>query len=596
MTNTLPHWDMTPLFPSLEAEEFNLAMKKLGEQIEDLWGLYDTIGVRAGEKQELTETLPASVEEVIGAINALSEEMRTVGSFISSFVAVNSKDALAQAKYSEFQIKIVLAGKLAKRFNAWIGSLDVEKLIETSEMCRDHAFSLRKAAKAAHHLMSEAEEDLYSELSPSGPSAWGRLHSNISSRLLVTVEGKPGKLPMAAVRGLAHHPDSVLRRAAYDAELRAWESVEVPMAAALNSIKGDSNTVNTRRGWADSLESALFNNNIDEASLSAMQQAVVASFPDFRRYLKAKARLVGKAALPWCDLFAPVGEGDDKWGWDDATNFIVEQFSSYSPKMKDMGVRAFAERWVDAEPREGKADGAFCMGVRKDESRIMMNYSNSFNSVQTLAHELGHAYHNVNLNGRTPMQRSTPMALAETASIFCQAIIVQAGLAEASEQSKLAILESDLQSACQVVVDIHSRFLFEKAVFDGRAKRELSVDELKDLMLGAQQETYGDGLDGDALHPYMWAVKGHYYGATFYNWPYTFGLLFSTGLYAQYTADPEKFKAGYDALLSSTGLEDAASLTARFGFDIRAPEFWGKSLDILRARIDQFEKLVVELK
>lgn len=236
------------------------------------------------------------------------------------------------------------------------------------------------------------------------------------------------------------------------------------------------------------------------------------------------------------------------------------------------------------------------MGVRKDESRIMMSYSNSFNSVQTLAHELGHAYHNVNLNGRTPMQRSTPMALAETASIFCQAIIVQAGLAEASEQSKLAILENDLQSACQVVVDIHSRFLFEKAVFDGRAKRELSVDELKDLMLGAQRETYGDGLDGNALHPYMWAVKGHYYGATYYNWPYTFGLLFSTGLYAQYTADPQKFKAGYDALLSSTGLEDAASLTARFGFDIRTPEFWRSSLDILRARIDQFEKLVLEVK
>ncbi len=596
MTNTLPHWDMTPLFPSLESEEFDLAMKKLGEQIEDLRGLYDTIGVRAGKKQELTETLAASVEEVIGATNALGEEMRTVGSFISSFVAVNSKDALAQAKYSEFQIKMIPAGKLAKRFNAWIGSLDVERLIETSEMCRDHAFSLRKAAKSARHLMSEAEEDLYSELSPSGPSAWGRLHSNVSSRLLVTVEGKPEKLPMAAVRGLAHHPDPGVRRAAYDAELQAWESVEVPMAAALNSIKGDSNTVNARRGWADSLESALFNNNIDKATLTAMQQAVVESFPDFRRYLKAKARLLGKPALPWFDLFAPVGEGDDKWAWEDATDFIVEQFGTYSPKMKAMGVRAFAEGWVDAEPREGKADGAFCMGVRNDESRVMMNYSNSFNSVQTLAHELGHAYHNVNLNGRTPMQRSTPMALAETASIFCQAIIVQAGLAEASEQSKLAILENDLQSACQVVVDIHSRFIFEKAVFDGRAKRELSVNELKDLMLGAQRETYGDGLDGNSLHPYMWAVKGHYYGATYYNWPYTFGLLFSTGLYAQYTADPEKFKAGYDALLSSTGLEDAASLTARFGFDIRMPEFWEESLDILRARIDQFEKLVLEGK
>lgn len=593
MTTTLPHWDMTPLFPSLESEEFNLALKQLGERIEDLQSLYDKLGVRAGEKQELTETLVAAVEEVIEAGNALSEDMRTVGSFIGSFVAVNSKDALAQAKYSEFQIKLVPAGKLAKRFNAWVGSLDVEKLIETSPLARDHAFSLRKAAKAAQHLMSEAEEDLYSELTPSGSTAWGRLHSNISSRLLVSVEGKPEKLPMAAVRGLAHDPDPGVRRAAYDAELAAWESVEVPMAAALNSIKADSNTVNARRGWADSLGAALFNNNIDKTSLDAMQQAVVESFPDFRRYLKAKAKLLGKPALAWYDLFAPVGTGDGrKWTWDRATDFIVEQFGTYSPKMQAMGARAFTEQWIDAEPREGKADGAFCMGVRKDESRVMMNYSDSFDSVQTLAHELGHAYHNVNLSDRTPMQRTTPMALAETASIFCQAIIVQAGLVQASEQESLTILESELQNACQVVVDIHSRFLFEKAVFDGRAKRELSVGELKGLMLDAQRETYGDGLDPNALHPYMWAVKGHYYGATYYNWPYTFGLLFSTGLYAQYTEDPEKFKAGYDALLSSTGMEDAASLTARFGFDIAAPEFWRSSLDILRGRIDQFEKLV----
>jgi len=593
LTTTLPHWDMTPLFPSLESEEFNLALKQLGERIEDLQSLYDKLGVRAGEKQELTETLVAAVEEVIEAGNALSEDMRTVGSFIGSFVAVNSKDALAQAKYSEFQIKLVPAGKLAKRFNAWVGSLDVEKLIETSPLARDHAFSLRKAAKAAQHLMSEAEEDLYSELTPSGSTAWGRLHSNISSRLLVSVEGKPEKLPMAAVRGLAHDPDPGVRRAAYDAELAAWESVEVPMAAALNSIKADSNTVNARRGWADSLGAALFNNNIDKTSLDAMQQAVVESFPDFRRYLKAKAKLLGKPALAWYDLFAPVGTGDGrKWTWDRATDFIVEQFGTYSPKMQAMGARAFTEQWIDAEPREGKADGAFCMGVRKDESRVMMNYSDSFDSVQTLAHELGHAYHNVNLSDRTPMQRTTPMALAETASIFCQAIIVQAGLVQASEQESLTILESELQNACQVVVDIHSRFLFEKAVFDGRAKRELSVGELKGLMLDAQRETYGDGLDPNALHPYMWAVKGHYYGATYYNWPYTFGLLFSTGLYAQYTEDPEKFKAGYDALLSSTGMEDAASLTARFGFDIAAPEFWRSSLDILRGRIDQFEKLV----
>jgi oligoendopeptidase F len=240
----------------------------------------------------------------------------------------------------------------------------------------------------------------------------------------------------------------------------------------------------------------------------------------------------------------------------------------------------------------GKRDGAFCMPLRKDESRVLTNFKAAFGGVSTIAHELGHAYHNLNLASRTMLQRDTPMTLAETASIFCQTIVSQAALKQADAKEQMIILEESLQNSCQVVVDISSRFLFEQRLFERRQKRELSIDELNELMLQAQRETYGDGLDPNLLHPYMWASKPHYYSSTFYNYPYMFGLLFGLGLYARYRQDPEKFKAGYDDLLSSTGLGDAAELGARFGIDTRSPEFWRASLDVIRGEIKQFETLV----
>ncbi len=216
--------------------------------------------------------------------------------------------------------------------------------------------------------------------------------------------------------------------------------------------------------------------------------------------------------------------------------------------------------------------------------------------MSTLAHELGHAYHNLNLSSRTMLQRRTPMTLAETASIFCQTIVRQAALQEADVRGQITILEASLQSACQVVVDITSRFLFEQGVFEKRNQRELSPEELKGLMLDAQRQTYGEGLDSDTLHPYMWAVKPHYYSAerSFYNYPYMFGLLFGLGLYARYLDDPEGFKAGYDQLLSSTGMGDVAELAAQFGINIRSPDFWRSSLDVIREDIDRFESLIAQ--
>ena len=595
-TRALPHWDMTPLFPSLASPEFAASFQRTMGDIADLVATFDALGINKRDAADVTDADVQAAETIAGRLNRLYDDFRLLSTYLHAFVTTNSRDNVAQAQLSELQQEAVRLSQLSTRFTAWIGSLDVDELLRRSAVARDHEFMVRKASEEARHLMSPAEENLAAELNIPGGTAWAKLHGNVTSQLSAPFEadGATRPLPMSLIRALATDSDRDVRRRAYEAELAVWPAVAVPLAAALNSIKGEVNILARRRGWASALDESLFDNNMDRASLDAMMLAAHEAFPDFRRYLRAKARALGVAELAWYDLFAPVGASHKVWEYDDATRFILEQFGSYSPRLRDYAARAFTEYWVDAEPRDGKRDGAFCMGVRRDESRILMNYKPSFQSVSTLAHELGHGYHNFNLAPRTPLQRATPMTLAETASTFCETIVFQAALRDADREEQIALLEETLQGAAQVVVDITSRFIFEQAVFEGRQRRELSVDELNTLMLDAQRQTYGDGLDQSLLHPYMWAVKGHYYstGRSFYNYPYMFGLLFGLGLYARYQANPTAFKASYDDLLSSTGLADAATLAARFGIDIRTPDFWRASFDLIRRDIDRFEQLV----
>jgi oligoendopeptidase F len=587
----LPRWDLTPFYPSLDSREFAAAHEGIGAGVARLTALYDTHDVRDGDPVDLDADTLAAFEEVIAETNALQEELRLVSAYLHGFVTTDARNDRATALQSQLQSQAAPLRTLSTRFAAWIARLGADALIDKSQVAADHAWPLRKAELSATHQMSEAEEGLAAELNLTGGTAWNRLHGDVSSRLTAVVNGET--LAITQVRNLAMDPDPAVREAAYRAELDAWETVSVPLAAAMNGIKGEANVLNRRRGWEDSLAPALFYNAVDRGTLEAMQAAVVKSFPDFRRYLRAKARLLGhgEAGLPWWDLFAPVGDAEtNAVSWDQAVDHVTNAFGSYSPNLAALAKRAFAERWVDAEAHDGKRGGAFCMPVRGDESRVLMNFSGTFDGVSTLAHELGHAYHNTNLADRTPMQRQTPMALAETASIFCETILVQAGLAATTDDAaRLALLDTDLTGAAQVVVDIHSRFLFERSVFEGRVDHTLSVTELNELMTDAQLATYGDGLDAGALHPYMWAVKPHYYGMAYYNWPYTFGLLFGIGLYARYLADPDDFRLGYDDLLSATGLGNAAELASRFGIDVRDEAFWNDSLDVLRGRIADYE-------
>jgi len=402
------------------------------------------------------------------------------------------------------------------------------------------------------------------------------------------------KLPMPALINLRSHPDAETRRRAFEAENQAWDGVRETLAACMNGVKGAVNTLDKRRGRADAVHSAIDMARIDRPTLEAMLGAMHDSFPMFQRYFKAKAKHLGKEKLAWWDLFAPLSSAEKSYSWDEARGFILENFGKFSPELADFARGAFDKNWIDAEQREGKRGGAFCMGVPGvKESRVLCNFDGSLDQVSTIAHELGHAFHNycAYQAGKTEIQQDTPMTLAETASIMCETIVMQAVLKQVSDpKEELAILETMLVGDSQVIVDIYSRYLFEKEVFERRAQSELSPDDLCEIMERAQKATYGDL---EAYQPYMWTWKPHYYyaGLSFYNFPYAFGLLFGTGLYAIYQQRGEAFIADYKNLLASTGEATAADLAARFGIDIRSRKFWEDSLKVIEKKIERYEQL-----
>jgi len=596
VTDTLPRWDLTPFFESIDSREVSGAVEEVGAEVSRLVALYDEHDVRGGEPGAVDADVVASFEAVVSATDGVREKLRTVYAFIAAHVDTDATDDKAAALQADIQSASSPLRSLSPRFDGWVARYGAKALAAASPVAAEVAWPLEKAERAATLQLSEAEEDLAAELWLSGGAAWAKLHGDMSSRLLAEVafpDGRVETLPITVVRNLAGDPDAAVREAAFRAEVAAWKTVEVPLAAAMNGIKGEACTLNRRRGWPDALDPVLHANSVDRDTLAALQRAVVSSLPDFRRYLRAKARNLGySGGLRWWDLTAPVGDaGAAEVSWDEACETVRTAFSTYSPTLRALADTAFEESWIDAEAHEGKRGGAYCMGFSPGVSRVFMNFAGNADSVSTLAHELGHAYHNTTLSSRSAMQRATPMALAETASIFCETVLVESLLDGADDERRLVVLDTDLTGSAQVVVDIHSRFLFETALFERRARRPLSPNELCEVMTDSQREAYGDGLDLDTLHPYMWAVKPHYYGSHFYNWPYTYGLLFGLGLYARFQEDPERFRSGYDDLLSSTGLGSAADLAMRFGIDVRDEAFWASSLGVCAARIDAYEAL-----
>ncbi len=595
--STPPRWDLTNVYPSLESKEFKAAVQEYQQQVASLEKFFDRKIGKASAKIPLKE-LAALIGQAVNRINAIQTLSGTIVPFIYSYVTTNSHDKVALRAMSEFEQASLPMSKLNVRFRGWLGRIGpkLDKAIRNNQTAQQHAFMLKEAAEQSRYQMEDDLEALASEMSLSGGNAFEKLQGTVTSQLTVDFEldGKLQKMPMPALINLRSHPDERVRRRAYEAENQAWEGAKETLAACLNGVKGEAATLNKRRGRRDALHSALDAARIDRKTLEAMLGAMEAAFPIFRKYFHAKARKLGKEKLAWWDLFAPLGKTDRTYTFEEARDFVLDNFGKFSPDLRAFAQRAFDHHWIDAEQREGKRGGAFCMSISGvQESRVLCNFDGSFDQVSTIAHELGHGFHNQCAYEayKTELQQLTPMTLAETASTFCETIVSEAVLARTKDpQEELSILEAQIQGGGQIVVDIYSRYLFEKEVFERREKAELSSDDFCEIMERSQKSTYGDGLDERYLQKFMWTWKPHYYspGLSFYNFPYAFGLLFGTGLYAIYRQRGRDFVKDYEALLAATGEASAADLASRFGINIRTRKFWEDSLSIFAKRIDRF--------
>ena len=600
MSIPAPRWDLTNVYPSLESAEFKKAFSSLKTKVADLDDYFVEV-VNKTDASTPPDQLGPIVGEVVDRFNDTYTLSSTLEPYIYSFVSTDSHNKTATRTLSEYEQARLPLQNLNVQLKAWLGKVvpTLDASLKHSASAKAHAFMLKEAADQSKFLMSEPEEALAAELSLSGGNAWDKLQGTVTSQLSVDFEldGESQKLPMPALINLRTHPDEETRHRAYDAENAAWDSVRETLAACLNGVKGEVVTLNKRRGRKDALESAIEQARIDRPTLEAMLTAMEASFPVFRKYFKHKAKLLGKEKLAWWDLFAPVGKTGKSYSFEGARDFILANFEGFSPELRTFSKRAFDNNWLDAEMRDGKRGGGFCMEVQGvKESRILVNFDGSQDQISTIAHELGHAFHNecAYQFDKTPLQQLTPMTLAETASTFCETIATEAVLAQVTDpMEELAVLEGQLNGASQVIVDIYSRYLFEKEVFERREEAELSADDFCEIMERAQKATYGDGLDERYLQKYMWTWKPHYYstGISFYNFPYAFGLLFGTGLYAIYQQRGAEFVDDYKALLASTGEAMAADLADRFGINIRTRKFWDDSISIIGKRVDRYCEL-----
>lgn len=578
------NWDLTVFYKDFDDPEFKDDLARLPKEIDAF-----TAAIAAPAEDEVRKLVSLVHQE-----EALSCLFERLSMMIELNFAVDANNKPANAALAPLMRANMDSSLAANAFSRYLASLDnLDAIIDADDELKARAFALREAAENAKHQLPEALEKPVLKMQLSGGEAFSHLRDKLDATLLVDYDGK--QIPLSAVRALAYDGDADTRRRAYEAELASYKKIELPMSFCLNNIKAEGETMAALKGYKGVLDMALAHSRMDEKTLEAMWTAIREALPEVREYFKAKGRLLGhENGLPFYDLFAPVGQSTRTYTVEEARALLLDLFGKFCPEMGEMMRTAFDEGWIDMFPREGKSGGAFCSGYyAKNISRVMTNFAGSASDVSTLAHELGHAFNNRMLHHKPIMMTETPMPLAETASTFNETLLISQLLKTATPEEELTLLDSCLTEQTQTMVDIYSRFLFEQKVVAAQADHALDVDELKETMLWAQEQSYGDGLDPEYRHPYMWACKSHYYstGVHFYNFPYAFGGLFARGLYARYEKEGEAFVPVYCDLLSRFGSDTIANVTASVGIDVTTPDFWREAVESVLVQVRRFVEL-----
>ena len=580
-------WDLSILYNGFDTPEFAADMAAFDKSIAEVIAFGEQANTLAPEE------LLLKYIELETAINSLAEKLFIYANLRYS---ANTADTQAASTMGVLMGKLSATAAPSAAINKAIAKIEnIDDIIEQNEVLKEHSYRILTIVKNSKHLLSDAEESLFAEMDISGATAWSDLQSTLTSSLKVDYKGE--QITLSSVRNLAYDSDQEVRKAAFEAELAAYPKIEASVAFAINSIKLQVINEAARRGYESPLAKALDNSAMKQETLDALLTAMNEYMPAFRKYLRAKAKALGhEGGLPWYDLFAPMGKSDKKYTTEEARDYLLGIFAKFDSELHDMVKEAFDNSWIDFFPREGKVGGAFDCAVHSaGQSRVLTNFDGSFSDIVTLAHELGHSFHDRQVYKNSPLNREYSMPVAETASTFNETLVMNTAISECDDkETKLALIESQLMDATQVIVDIYSRYLFEASVFANRPAEFLSAERCCELMLDAQKNAYGDGLDESTLHPYMWLCKGHYYsgGLSFYNYPYAFGALFARGLYAKYIEEGSAFVDTYKKMLRATGtstVEDAAKVC---GIDLTDVNFWRSGLESMSKQIDEFCELV----
>ncbi|MCR0570150.1 M3 family oligoendopeptidase [[Clostridium] innocuum] len=578
-------WSLDVLYKGYDDEAFRNDFKKMDTLIQRC--------TQAADQLSHTDETAA-----LHSMLSLLEEFHTladrVGHFISLKQSTNTSDGRTVSLMNQFSQKFSGITKANARFNRYVAEIeDLDACIEQDALLKEYSYLLHTIKEDSKYLLSDDVEEVLSKMNISGGEAWANLQEYLTS--IVEVDYKKEATTLSQIRNMAYDSDPQFRKSAYEAELKAYDKIRDAVAFSLNSIKAQVLTECELRGFASPLAMTLHNAHMKQETLDALLHTMQSYMPKFHAYLKRKAELLGyKNGLPWYELFAPLGEETKTYRVEEAKEYLLKHFRPFAEDMADMMERAFDESWIDFFPRKGKVGGAFCAnlsGVK--QSRVLTNYDGALGDIVTLAHELGHAYHGMMIENHRPLNTDYSMPVAETASTFNENIIMNAAIEEAKGQEKITLIENQLQDLTQVICDIYSRFLFEKTVFEKRKDSFMFADELEAIMIETQKQAYGDGLDPDYLHPYMWICKSHYYssGLSFYNFPYAFGALFARGLIVKYQQEKDAFVPKYRELLKATTISSVEDVAAMADIDLCDEAFWTSCLDTCAQRIDEFLEL-----
>ena len=578
-------WSLDILYKSIDDPKYKEDVKKFEGMADFLKAEYEK-ALKLDDVNKV-KTLLLAEEEYVGLVYKLF-------AFTMLYLATNGDDGDAMASRDKLSridsgctgIDTVIRKELGKISN-------LSELCEKDALIKEYRFLLEENIEKCKHMLSDAEEEMISVMDSYAGSAWSNFRDYMTSNVKLDYEDK--ELTLTELRNLAYSSDSKVRKAAYEAEIAGYKKFEEAVAFSLNNIKNQVIEIGKRRGYESPLSEALFKSRMKKETLDAMMGAIREYIPRLRDFYKAKAKALGhKNGLPWYDLYAPTGSFDRDFTTEECRDYLIKCFSTFSSDMSDLMKEAFDNSWIDFFPKKGKLGGAFdyeLLGF--GQSRVLTNFDGKFGSVDTLAHELGHAFHDRQIKDQRILNHDYTMPIAETASTFNETFLGHYAMNDADDNAKISLLDSSLTESLQCIIDITSRYIFETNVFEKCQDKFLMPDDLNEIMINAQKETYGDALDPKYMHRYMWACKSHYYSSdlSFYNFPYAFGLLFSQGLYALYLKEGDEFVKKYEKMLHDTvscSIEDCGKA---MGVDITKPDFWRNSLEIVAKDVEEYCKL-----